>query len=78
MSSRKGSNSKRGNVTTVAPEVSALDSVTTKPMTWAKGATATTVSRGPSFSVARAWAMATTTFACVSMTPLGRPVVPLE
>ena len=77
-SSRKGSKANRGNVTTVAPEVSALVSVMTKPMTWAKGATAATVSRGPSFSPARACAMATTTFAWVSMTPLGRPVVPLE
>ena len=50
----------------------------TKPMTCAKGATATTVSRGPSFSAARAWATAATRFAWVSMTPLGSPVVPLE
>ena len=46
-SPRKGSNAKRGSVTTVAPEPSARrTSVMTKPMTWAKGATATIVSRG--------------------------------
>ena len=50
----------------------------TKPMTCAKGAIATMVSRGPSFSVARACPTAATRLAWVSMTPLGRPVVPLE
>jgi AcrR family transcriptional regulator len=36
------------------------------------------VSRGWVLSVLRAWPAATTRLACVSMTPLGRPVVPLE
>jgi len=65
-------------VTSVAPDASALAMVMTNPMTWAKGATATTVSRGPSFSAARTWPTPATTFAWVSMTPLGSPVVPLE
>jgi hypothetical protein len=39
------SRSKRGMVTTVAPEASGMAIETTKPMMWKKGATAIVVSR---------------------------------
>jgi hypothetical protein len=52
--------------------------MSTNPKAWKNGATAAT---GPSRSPVNAvlaWQICATTFRCVSITPLGRPLVPLE
>jgi hypothetical protein len=78
MARRNGSNAKRAMVTTVAPWTSAFAATTTRPMQWYIGATARTVSSGPSPSTASFCASWATAARCVISTPLGNPVVPLE
>ena len=65
-------------VTTVAPAASGAASVTTKPITWQNGGSASTTSRSVRPSARWICSIAALTLRCVSITPLGRPVVPLE
>ncbi len=78
MACRKGSNAKRIIVTTVAPWASAFATTTIRPMQWYIGATARTVSAGPSVSRGSSCASWATAARCVISTPFGSPVVPLE
>jgi hypothetical protein len=70
--------SKRGIVTTRAPASSGAASVTTKPITWQNGASASTVSRAVSPSRSSTWRAPARRLRWLSSTPFGSPVVPLE
>ena len=77
-SSRKGSKANRGNVTTVAPEVSALVERDDEAHDVGEGRDGGDGVARPELQPGARLRDGDATFAWVSMTPLGRPVVPLE
>ena len=78
MHSRKTSSSKRGSATIVPPRCSHSSRISTMPRMWKNGATASTRPSGSPAETALAWVSCATRLRCVSITPLGSPLVPLE
>ena len=75
---RNACGSNRGRVTTVAPTWNAQLATTPQPTACERGATASVRSSGPILSAATVCSTLATHARWVSITPLGRPVVPLE
>ena len=78
MTFRNSSRSKRGSVTVVTPSLSMKFMRICSPYTWKYGRTATTTSSASEVTMAVPCTKFATRFRCVSITPLGFPVVPLE
>ena len=75
---RYASGSKRDMVTSVAPWRRVAFSTMIRPKAWWNGGTASTFSPASRGATVLVWSTLAIMFRCVSSTPLGKPVLPLE